>query len=42
MTRDENSKVAVMCNYKFDPEHGLAIIFTHEGKVTVGSQDIIL
>lgn len=42
VTRDENPKVAIMCNYKYDPEHGIAIVFTYEGKVTVGSQDIIL
>ena len=35
-------RVAIMCNYRYDMEHGLAIVFNHDGKVTVGIQDIIL
>ena len=31
-----------MCKYRYDPEHGLAVVFSHEGKVSVGIQDIIL
>lgn len=40
----ENEKrvVALMCNYKFDMEHGLAIVFENEQFKTVGPQDIIL
>lgn len=40
----ENEKrvVALMCNYKFDMEHGLAIVFENEKYKTVGPQDIIL
>lgn len=40
----ENEKrvVALMCNYKFDMEHGLAIVFENEKFKTVGPQDIIL
>lgn len=40
----ENEKrvAALMCNYKFDMEHGLAIIFENEKYKTVGLQDIIL
>ena len=34
--------VAIMCKYRYDPEHGLAIVFSHDGEITVGSQDIIL
>ena len=34
--------VALMCNYKFDMEHGLAIVFENEKYKTVGPQDIIL
>ena len=37
----EKPKVALMCKYKYDPEHGLAVVFS-EGSVTVGIQDIIL
>lgn len=38
----ESRKVAIMCNYKFDPEHGLAIVFENEMFKTVGTQDIVL
>ena len=34
--------VAVMCNYKFDMEHGLAIIFEDEKLMEIGPQDLIL
>ena len=41
--RDDNDpRVAIMCKYRYDPEHGLAVVFSHEGKVSVGIQDIIL
>ena len=43
ITRDNNIQVfAVMCNYKFDMEHGLAIIFENKSFKNVGSQDLIL
>ena len=35
-------RVALMCKYRYDPEHGLAVVFDTNGKVTVGAQDIIL
>lgn len=35
-------RVAIMCMYRYDPEHGLAVVFSHDGEVTVGSEDIIL
>ena len=38
----KNPNIAIMCNYRYDPEHGLAIVFSHDGQVTVGIQDIIL
>ena len=38
----EKRVVALMCNYKFDMEHGLAIVFENEQFKTVGPQDIIL
>ena len=40
--RESNPRVAIMCKYRYDMEHGLAIVFDSTGKVTVGSQDIIL
>ena len=39
---DENPRVAMMCKYKYEPEHGLAIVYSTDGKATVGIQDIIL
>ena len=35
-------RVALMCKYRYDPEHGLAVVFTADGEITVGIQDIIL
>ena len=41
--RDEkNPRVALMCKYKYDLEHGLAIVFDYKGNIKVGLQDIIL
>lgn len=43
ITRDFSARVfAVMCNYKFDMEHGLAVVFENEKFKAVGAQDIIL
>ena len=38
----KNARVALMCKYRYDQEHGLAVVFSSEGKATVGIQDIIL
>lgn len=38
----EHPRVALMCNYRYDIEHGLAIVFSSDGEITIGSQDIIL
>ena len=38
----ENPRIALMCKYRYDLEHGLAVIFSSDGEVTVGMQDIIL
>lgn len=38
----EKPRIALMCNYRYDLEHGLAIVFSHDGRITVGIQDIIL
>lgn len=35
-------RVAIMCKYRYEPEHGLAIVFSTGGKISVGIQDIIL
>ena len=41
--RDNNPPlIALMCDYKYDLEHGLAVVFDSSGNVTVGIQDIIL
>lgn len=34
--------VAIMCNYKFDMEHGLAVVFENGLFKKVGPQDIVL
>lgn len=34
--------VAIMCNFKFDMEHGVAIIFENEKLKNIGPQDLIL
>lgn len=38
----ENPRVVMMCKYRYDPEHGLAVIFSTDGAVIVGIQDTIL
>ena len=38
----ENPRIAMMCKYRYDLEHGLAVVFSSDGEVTVGMQDIIL
>ncbi len=43
ITRNNTDRIfAVMCNYKFDMEHGLAVVFENEKYKAVGAQDIIL
>lgn len=39
---DRQSRIALMCKYRYDPEHGLAIVFDRNGSITIGPQDIIL
>jgi hypothetical protein len=34
--------VALMCDYRFDPEHGIAVVFENEKLSDIGMQDIIL
>ena len=41
--REKDLRVfGIMCNYKFDMEHGLAIVFEDEKYKAVGPQDLIL
>lgn len=40
--REEKPRVAIMCKYKYDLEHGIAIVFSQDGEIKVGLQDIIL
>ena len=35
-------RTALMCKYRYDPEHGLAVVFNADGSTIVGSQDIII
>lgn len=39
---DKKSRIALMCKYRYDSEHGLAVVFDSDGNVTVGIQDIII
>ena len=39
---NEKRSVAIMCDYKFDPEHGLAVIFENEVFKAVSEQDTVL
>ena len=38
----ENPRIDMMCKYRYELEHGLAVVFSSDGEVTVGIQDIIL
>ena len=38
----EKRTVVLLCNFKFDYEHGLAIVYEEEGLVKIVSQDEIL
>lgn len=39
---EQEPSIALMLNYRYDPEHGLAVVFKIDGEIIVGSQDIIL
>lgn len=34
--------VVIMCDYKFDLEHGIAVVFENEHYKEIGAQDIVL
>lgn len=40
--RTEEKVVAILCDYKFDMENGIAIVFENGKLKTIGTQDIIL
>ena len=40
--RQRKRSVAIMCGFRPDPEHGLAIVFENEKLAKIGQQDIIL
>ncbi len=40
--REDKPRVAIMCKYKYDMEHGLAIVFEDSGNITIELQDEIL
>lgn len=42
ITREEPPEIAILCSYKFDIEHGIAIVFQDDKFKAIGSQDIIL
>ena len=41
-TKDETRRISLMCNFKFDMEHGLAIIFKNEEFEKIGEQGLVL
>ena len=38
----KSPSVAIMCNYKFDMEHGIAVVFENGKCKEVGTQDVVL
>lgn len=38
----EDGLAAILCNYRFDMEHGLAVLFENGTYKSVGSQDTVL
>ena len=39
---EKKRTVAIMCYFKFDMEHGLAVVFENEAFKTIGPEDIVL
>jgi hypothetical protein len=39
---NETPRIALMCKCRYELEHGLAVVFSTDGDVDVGIQDIIL
>lgn len=40
--KQKKPTVAILCDYKFDMEHGIAVVFENGQFKKVGSQDIVL
>lgn len=40
--KENDCLVALLCNYKFDPEHGLAVLYKNGEIYKIGQQDIVL
>lgn len=38
----ENGVIAIMCKYKYDLEHGLALVYKNKKLIEIGTQDIVL
>ena len=38
----EKPKVALICKYRYDFEHSLAVMFAMDGKVNVGNQELLI
>ncbi|MCM1539584.1 MAG: hypothetical protein NC254_14450 [bacterium] len=37
----KDRSIAILCDYKFDIEHGIAVVFKNEKFFRIGSQDIV-
>lgn len=42
VSRSSDRVIGLMCAYKFDMEHGLAVVFRNESYTETGPQDIII
>jgi hypothetical protein len=42
MRSENDRRFALLCDYRFDPEHGLAMVFADERLAAIGTQDIAL
>ena len=40
--RNDEKTIAIICNYKFDMENGIAVVFENGKLKKIGTQDIIL
>ncbi len=40
--REDNPRIIMMCKYRYNPERGIAVVFSSDGGIVVGPQDLIL
>ncbi len=40
--KSKNRVVGLLCNFKFDMEHGIAVVFENEEFKEIGAEDIVL